>query len=85
MLKEIDITGNSYEFFNFIKHMIFNVFLSYCFNFISVSNNIINLLPIIVIPLSLEFLNEVLYDNHYYDMYIYKNYFYKDIKGGELK
>lgn len=78
-MKEINVTGNSYDFSKFIRYMLISLFITYGINFIVFSNHVINLLPMIVIPLSLEFLNEVLYDNHYYDIYLYDNYFYREV------
>lgn len=79
MLKEIDVTGNSHDFFIFISQVIFNIGLTYAVDFILFKYHMIRLFPIVVIVLSLEYLNRVLYDNKYYDMYIYKNYFYNEV------
>lgn len=81
-IKEIDVTGNSHDFYIFISQIIFNLGLTYAVDFFLFKYHIIRVFPIIVIVLSLEYLNKVLYDNNYYDILIYENYFYNHM-GGE--
>lgn len=80
-LKEINVTGNSHDFYIFISQIIFNLGLIYAVDFFLFKYHIIRVFPIIVIILSLEYLNKVLYDNNYYDILIYENYFYNHMEG----
>jgi len=84
-MKEVNVTENAYEFYYFIKQVLFSLFFMYGVDLILYRKSIIMLLPVIIYSSCLVYLNWFLYDNHYYDIYLYKNYFYNDIIGGDIK